>query len=120
MVSESKGNTITTKRSEFDWIEIKKGRYIQDGTSHPLRSGNEKLYMRIYGLEYKNKRIYWFDTFGKHSTQHGYHVGFSWWQHNRFLWFQKEHWLQKEESIRYIVNILFLVLGAIIGIKQMV
>lgn len=118
MISIKEGNTTTSKRAEFNWIEIKKGRYIQDGTSHPLRSGNDKFYKRIYGLEHENRKVYWLDTFAKHSSSHGYHVSFNWWEHQKFLWLQGEQWLQREENIRYIVNLVFLVLGVIIGLKQ--
>ena len=119
MISETIGNTITSKRVEFDWIEIKKGRYIQNGTSHPLRSGDEKYYKRIYGLEYENRKVYWLDTFGKHYSNHGNHVGFSWWEHQNFLWRQNDHWLQSEENVRYIVNVIFLAIGVVIGLKQL-
>jgi hypothetical protein len=80
---------------------------------------DKKLYGRIYALEYKNKYIYWFNTFGSESKDHGIHVGLSWWENQRFLWMQNDHWFQKEDNIRYIVNVLFLGLGAWIGIKSL-
>lgn len=119
MVSEIIGDTTTSKRTEFDWIEIKKGRYLQNGTSHPLRSGEDKFYKRIYGLEHEGRAVYWFDTFGDHSNHSGYHVSFSWMQQQNFLWKQNDNWLQKEENVRYIVNVVFLVIGVIIGLKQL-
>jgi hypothetical protein len=116
--SEIIGHTTTTRRTEFDWIEIKKGRYIHKGISHPLRSGEDKFYKRIYGLEHERRSVYWFDTFAKYSTLHGHHVSFNWIEHQQFLWLQGEQWLQKESNIRYVVNVIFLVLGSYIGFKQ--
>lgn len=118
-VTETDGNTTRYIKAEFDWIEVKKGRYIHDGTSHPLRAGDEKYYKRMYCLEHDGRVVYWLDTFGKHSSNHGHHVSFSWREHQTFLWQQNDHWLQKEENVRYIVNVVFLVIGVVIGIKQM-
>ncbi|UKN01192.1 hypothetical protein K6119_15790 [Paracrocinitomix mangrovi] len=113
------GNVTTGKRVEFDWIEIKKGRYIHQNCSHPLRSGDENYFKRIHGLEYKNRKIYWLYTFGSMDKPQGHHVGFSWWEHQKFLWLQEMHWLQKENNIRYMVNLIFLVLGVVIAFKQL-
>jgi hypothetical protein len=44
---EKNGNSQVRKQVQFNWIEIKRGRYINDSTSHPLRSGNDKFYKRI-------------------------------------------------------------------------
>lgn len=117
-VSETDGNTTVMKRTEFDWIEIKKGRYIHDGTSHSLRSGDDKFYRRVYGLEHENRCVYWFDTFAKHSSNHGHHVSFNWFEHQKFLWLQGDQWFQKEANLRYFVNVIFLGIGAYIGFKQ--
>jgi hypothetical protein len=119
MTNSQVGNQIVAKRVDIDWIEIKKGRYIQNDTSHPLRLTDEKLYGRIYALEYKNKYIYWLNTFGAKSKDHGVHIGLSWCENQRFLWMQNDHWFQKEDNIRYIVNVLFLIIGAWIGIKSL-
>jgi hypothetical protein len=116
--SETIENNTTTRRTEFDWVEIKKGRYIHNGISHPLRSGEDKFYKRIYGLEHERRSVYWFDTFAKHSSSHGHHVSFNWVEHQQFLWLQGEQWLQNESNIRYMVNVIFLVLGSYIGFKQ--
>jgi len=99
---------------------IKKGRYIdkKNNLSHPLFDEQNKYYKRIYGLEYKNKKIYYFNTFGKIDNNHGFHVGFDFAQHHKFLWLQGSHWLQKEENIRYCVNIIFLILGLVLGVLK--
>ena len=117
-ISEKKENTVKYRNTEFNWIEIKKGRYIQNGTSHPLRSGDDKFYKRMYGLQYKNRKVYWLYVFGNQSSAGGYHVSFNWWEHQSFLLLQGEHWFQKEENIRYIVNLIFLIIGVVIGLKQ--
>ncbi len=105
-------------RNKLVFVEIKKGRYIYQETSHPLRSRENYFYSRVYCLEHKNDIIYWLDTFGKNDNHHGFHIGFTWKQHQKFLWMQNEHWFQKEDNIRFIVNVLFLILGVIIAFKQ--
>lgn len=98
-------------------INIYKGRYIEKDTSHPLYNEDVKYYKRIYCLEYQSKYVYWFYHFGKDEGQ-GTHVGMNWFQHQRFLWMQKRHWLQKEGNLRYLVNLIFLSLGAYISLKS--
>lgn len=101
-----------------DEIKIYKGRYIENNSlSHALRSGEEKYYIRKYGLKYKRHKVYWFYRYSTPSEQTGMYVAFSRWQHQRFLWLQGNHWLQKEENIRYIVNIVFLVIGVLISLQ---
>ena len=101
-------------------IEIKKGRYILDDLSHPLISEKECYFRKIYCLEYKKRKIYFLNYFGKTELPvRGIHIGLTTWQNQRFLWLQKKHWLQKEENIRYLVNVLFLILGAYIAINNM-
>jgi hypothetical protein len=99
---------------------IKKGRYIdkKNNLSHPIFDEQNKYYKRIYSLEYKDKKIYYFNSFGKIDTNHGYHVGFNFAEHQKFLWLQGCHWIQKEENIRYCVNIIFLILGLVLGILK--
>jgi hypothetical protein len=99
---------------------IKKGRYIdkKNNLSHPLFDEQNKYYKRIYALEYKNKKIYYINTFGKIDNNHGFHVGFDFAQHHKFLWLQGSHWLQKEENIRYCVNIIFLITGLVLGVLK--
>lgn len=116
MTTEKEGNN--SKQTRFNWIEIKRGRYIKDGISHPLRNSEERLYKRIYCLEHEGRKVYWLSSFGETSMDHGWHVSFSKLEHHRFLWKQNDHWLQKENNIRYIINIIFLVIGVYIGLKQ--
>jgi hypothetical protein len=100
-----------------DEIIIRKGRYLQGDVSHPLRFGEEKYYTRKYGLKYKRKKVYWLNRYASPSEETGIHVAFSKWQHQRFLWLQGSHWFQKEENIRYIVNVIFLIIGVLISLK---
>lgn len=100
-------------------IKIKKGRYICDDISHPLYTTKEIYFQRVYCLEYKNKNIFFLNTYGKLDNNAGFHIALSKWETQKFLWLQNKHWLQKEESIRYIVNILFLIIGVWLSIMSM-
>ncbi len=105
--------------SQSKIIEIKRGRFIlPDKNSNPLYDEDNKYYKRIYSLEYNNKIIYYFKLFGNKESKFGYHVGFNFWEHQQFLWLQNQHWLQKEENIRYCVNVLFLLIGVCISFSK--
>jgi len=101
------------------YVEIKKGRFLESGTSHPLYLENEKYFKRVHCLEYFKKRIYFFNRFGNKENNAGFHVGFTWFQHHQFLLLQKRHWIQKEENIRYVINVIFLFIGAYIGFENL-
>jgi hypothetical protein len=101
------------------FVYIKKGRYIDNNTSHPLYAEKEKYFARIYCLGYLKKRIYFLNRFGNKDSNTGFHVGFTWLQHQHFLLLQNRHWVQKEENIRYVINVLFLFIGAYIGFKNL-
>ena len=101
-------------------IKIKQGRYIKDDISHPLFTEKENYFSKIHCLEYKKKHIYFLNYFGNNEPPvKGIHIGLTNWQNHKFLWMQNKHWLQKEESIRYIVNIIFLIIGVWISIMSM-
>jgi hypothetical protein len=119
-VNESSSGLLIFDSIKSNTLIIKRGRYIEkkNNLSHPLFDEQNKYYKRIYALEYKGKKIYHFNIFGTNNDNHGYHVGFNFVQHQKFLWLQGKHWLQKEENIRYVVNIIFLILGLIIGLKK--
>lgn len=113
-------NTGHLTTSPGETIEIKKGRYIKNNISHPLFTEKENYFSKIYCLEYKKKHIYFLKYFGKNEPPvRGIHIGLTDWQNHKFLWMQNKHWLQKEESIRYIVNILFLIIGVWLSIMSM-
>lgn len=106
-------------RPEFDIIEIKKGRYIQAGISHPLVTDKQVYFERVYCFEHEEKNIYRLYPFGKIDSLNGFYVALNGMEKQRFLWLQGKHWLQKEENIRYIVNIVFLIIGTCIAIHNM-
>jgi hypothetical protein len=105
------------KGAKFEYLEIKKGRYIYKNHSEPLMNNEEYCYKRVYCLEHKKEIIYWLSRGGVVSNSNGTHVGFSWSQYQRFLWMQNSHWIQKESNIRYVINIMFLIKGLFIAIK---
>jgi len=102
-----------------EFISIKKGRYVYKSTSHPLYTEKENYFAKVYCLEYLKKRIYFFNRFGKNDNNNGFHVGFTWLQHQQFLLLQNRHWFQKEKNIRYIVNVIFLIIGAYLGFENL-
>lgn len=95
-------------------IDIKPRRWIEDrnGTSHPMKF--------IEPIAFENKNVYFLYLFGDNSgkTKMGKHISLSFWENQKFLFMQKLHWVQKEENIRYIVNIIFLIIGACIAYKS--
>lgn len=100
-------------------IDLRRGRYIYCDVSHPLSTEKELFYERVYSLEHESfPVIYWLNNFGEKSEKHGNHIGLSKFQNHRFLWKQKKHWLQQESNIRYIINIIFLIIGIFIAIKN--
>lgn len=97
-------------------MEIKRGKYsFGNGFVHPLFNGEDKYFKRIDSLEMDSKVIYYFMLFGKKESVSGVHIGFNFWEHQRFLWLQNSHWLQKEENIRYVINVFFLLMGLYVG-----
>lgn len=85
-----------------DIIDIKRGRWLcVNKISHPLE------YIRCNSFDKRN--VYFLSKFEKT----GFHISLSFLQNQRFLFIQRDHWLQKEENIRYIINILFIILGLI-------
>ncbi|MNE67281.1 hypothetical protein D3C80_1628790 [compost metagenome] len=113
-------NTGHLAISAGEAIEIKRGRYVKNNISHSLFTEKENYFSKVYCLEYEKKHIYFFYYFGNSNPPaRGIHIGLTNWQNQRFLWMQNKHWLQKEESIRYIVNILFLIIGVGISIMSL-
>jgi hypothetical protein len=68
-------------------------------------------------IAFENKNVFYLHDFGnKDENSRGIHISLTFLEKHRFLFMQKDHWLQKEENIRYIINILFLTCGVFIGI----
>lgn len=110
-------NSIIQNRVDENFIEIERHRFTLRDDVHPLRTGDKLHFRRNYFLKYENRITYIFSRFGQEEKNMGIHiVAFTWFQHQQFLFMQSQHWLQKEENIRYIVNILFLILGVLIGL----
>ena len=115
-------NDGTTKFTQVKpaYITVFHGRYENEqGESHPLRTeSGGKMYHRVYGLSYEGHHVFYLNTYGK-KDDHGIHIGMTWKQRQKFHIMQGDHWIQKEENIRYIINILFLILGATLTIKSL-
>lgn len=74
----------------------------------------EFIFDRVHSLEKNNDEyIYSYLILG-FGQQRGY-IKLDFGENIEFLFLQKSHWLQKEENIRYIINILFLLGGITIG-----
>lgn len=105
------GQLIYNEKTSIS-LKINRGSFMDKSrTSHPLFDDHNKYFKRNYYLKYKNKKVYVFKKFGELDGITNYFVGFSFWEHQMFLWLQKSHWFQKEENIRYLVNIFFLLIG---------
>ncbi len=96
-------------------LKIKKYIYIYKNQIHGLKAGNEKFYKRIHSLEFNFYRVYYLNKFNLNDGKSGFHIGLNFWQNQQFLLLQNEHWIQKEENIRYVINILFLIGGLALG-----
>jgi hypothetical protein len=97
-------------------ILIELGCYIDACVSYPL------ILNRNHSIGYNNRSyIYDFKRFGNDKTENPAYdfLKFNFYNHQKFLFIQNKHWLQKEENIRYIVNVVFLIIGAYIGLKKL-
>lgn len=99
-------------------VEIKRGRwrFVYNGSERDIKSS---LGDYVFKMEYEKLNMF--------EKRHVYKLFFwekkefevislNFWQNQKFLWIQNDHWLQKEENIRYAINISFLIGGLIIGI----
>jgi len=117
--SEKNGKIISTQINER-LLLIKRGRIIEpDGSVLPILFDNDKNFKRIYYLKYKYKYIYCIEQELENTSNIKTFIGLNFFQNVWFLILQKSHWLQKESNIRYLVNLIFLVIGAYIGIKNL-
>jgi hypothetical protein len=110
-LNELNSKSISIKRGRFEFTETNE--------SHPLYDEENKYFKRIYCLEYRKNKIYCLNLYGKKDSVNGYHIGLNYFQFNKFLWLQKQHWFQKEENIRYCINIVFLIIGLWLSIKKL-
>jgi len=100
---------ILTETNET--IDIRKGRWISNETSHPMEF--------VEKICFENKNVYYLYFFGEKSSTHGVHISLNFLENQKFKWLQNIHWLQKEENIRYIINIFFLIGGLTLGILNL-
>ena len=59
---------------------------------------------------FDKKYVYYLKFMGV-SENHGIKISLNYIQNQVFLWLQGNHWLQKEENLRYLINLLFLIAG---------
>jgi len=104
-------------KEDCGYVRIRRGGFSRCGNTSPLLGTSDKYYQRNRYLRYQRKIIYSFNEFGNKEKARPVFVAFNWFQHQRFLWIQREHWLQKEENIRYVVNLVFLLIGVYLGLK---
>lgn len=57
-------------------------------------------------------------TYTVYYNEGSYLIELNPYQNFLFLWGVRKNWLQKEENIRYLISILFLILGVYISLKQ--
>ncbi len=111
--------TCNSPKADCGYFRIRRGSFTKCDTASPLIRVDQTYFHRNFALAFKKKVIYSFYEFGIKEDNTLVFVGFNWWQHQRFLMLQRMPWLQKEENIRCLINIMFLVLGAYIGIKSL-
>lgn len=104
---EIQSNTgILIKTNET--IKIRKNTWVdKNNISHVMKC--------IKSKSFENKNVYILYYFGDVTSPKVVHISLSFLENQKFNWLQKKHWLQKEENIRYIINIIFLICGIIIG-----
>ena len=90
-------------------IIIKPRRWVtKDGKSYPMKSSAP--------ISFENKNVYFLPYPNENNTIKGVHISLNFWQKQKFLFLQKAHWLQKEENIRYIINMLVLISTVVVGV----
>lgn len=108
---------LTSYKVSDNYIDILNYRYVHKNISHPLRSGEERYFKRVHCLEYKNRIVYFLGRFGTEKPL-GCHIGLTRFENQRFLWKMGDHWLLQEKNIRYLVNLIFLILGVYISFRK--
>lgn len=67
---------------------------------------------------FDKKYVYWLKYMGTNES-FGIYISLNYIQNQKFLWLQDNHWFQKEDNIRYVINILFLILGCYLTIYKL-
>jgi len=97
-----------------DVIDLRRNRWIDSsGVSHPLKY--------IQPIAFSNKNVYFLHLFGDDSKKphQGKHISLSFFENQIFHITQGTHWIQKEENIRYLVNLTYLTIGLIFAYKKL-
>jgi len=95
-------------------IDLKRNRWIDtSGVSHPLKY--------IQPISFENKNVYFLHLFGDDSKapNQGKHISLSFFENQLFHIKQGTHWIQREENIRYLVNLTYLTIGLIFAYKKL-
>ena len=109
--------TITNQcalKETDNYINIKKNRFYDTRTNiyQPLN------YKKMYN--FREKYVYYLFYMGDFECKSGgIHISLNFFQNQKFLFLQGNHWFQKEENLRYIINVLFLLLGTYLSYKQL-
>lgn len=102
--------------------------YHKDLVESPYSAGIHNGYYTMYNydwpLEYKreyfykvnNKYIY---TVLDKSNGTEFRIALNWFENQRFLFVTRKHWILKEENIRYVINIIFLIIGVVFGFLKL-
>lgn len=108
---EDNFNTKNELKKSNDSLIIHNGFYehIPDN----LRSKDRK-FLKTFQIETIDRK-YNYDEKYVYEINGTYIISLSWFDNHKFLFLQRKHWLQKEENIRYIINILLIVVGLIIA-----
>lgn len=108
------GHTNDIEISKYGWVYLK-NKDSKDGRLNPI---NYEYNIASWTLEDKllnNNNVFIVKIV---STDHKHFLHLKGFNKLKFLYFNKSLWIQKEENIRYIINILFLVLGSYLAYKQ--
>jgi hypothetical protein len=82
-------------------IDIKKGYWLQkDSLRHSMS------FVRVHS--FKPTYVYYLYHFGSKPEPNGQgsHIVLSFCQNQRFLWMQRQHWLQKNDNIKWVVGMV--------------
>lgn len=95
-------------------IDIRKNRWIDSGgISHPLK------YLKP--IAFSNSNVYFLHLFGDDTKKphSGKHISLTFFENHFFNLMQGTHWIQKEENIRYLINLTYLTIGIIFAYKKL-
>jgi hypothetical protein len=95
-------------------IDIRTNRWIDSNhTSHPLKYTKP--------VAFSNKNVYFLHLFSDENKKsfQGKHISLSFFENQLFHLKQGSHWIQKENNIRYLINLIYLTIGLIFAFRQL-